>query len=416
MHINFKKCLAALVACAALGTLSVSGAWAEDAPKAVEAKNADQTTVIDDTFVIEGDDDTATLKLGHNLFLAGNTLQDNSRTDSLLFAAGNNLDLTTVSDYGFLAGNTIDYDGRTAKDLFIAGNIIKLSQKAEIGRDVFVAGNNITVSTDLRGDLSATGATVVLDDIDIAGNLNLSAERIVFRGNVNVKGAVVYNEDATVEGAERLKYGSLEIYEVERYETPLIAIWYAKLLSAVSLFVIMVAVIAIWKHVPTKVAAVETAGSFVKYSVIGFGVLILVPVLAILALMSYVLAPIGLLLLALYVIMIYLAQGFAGLWLGHVILHKGLKMPSNAFVEAGTGILVLAICSLVPYLSVLTGFIGLLLGLGLIIASLKGGSADQVQEATVVNPRPAATKSAKSAKNTKGAKSTSKNGGQKAKK
>ncbi len=399
MQTKIRKRLIALVALAAAGVLGLTAlpVAAESAP----VSTSDQ--VIEGTFSVEADDDTAILKLGHNLFVAGNTIQGTSVTDSLMFVAGNSLNLGTVSEYGFVAGNTIQFSGKTTKDLFIAGNTIELSRNAEIGRDVFAAGNSVTVVVDLPGDLSVTAATVVLDDVEIAGNLNLSAGTIIFKDNVKVAGAVVYNEDAEVKGLDYLKYGSIEVYEVKEYETPLIAIWYAKLLSVVALFVVMLIIIAVWKRVPVQVAKAKDVSIVARNVVVGLAVLILVPILSFLTLMTYVLAPVGLLLIAIYIIMMYLSQGFAGLWLGRVLLQKVVKIQSNAFIETATGILVLGLLSLVPYLGVLTGFIGLLLGLGLIITCLKPGSSD-VEEAKVV--------SSKSSQHMKNAKKS----GQKAKK
>lgn len=399
MQTKIRKKLIALVALMTMGVLGLATlpVVAESAP----VPTSDQA--IEGTFDVEADDDTATLKLGHNLFVVGNTLQESSVTNSLMFAAGNSLNLDTVSEYSFIAGNTIQFSGKTTKDLFIAGNIIELDRNAEIGRDVFVAGNSITVVADLPGDLSVTAATVILDDIEIAGNLNLTAETIIFKNNVKVAGAVVYNEDAEVKGLDYLKYGSIEVYEVKEYETPLIAIWYSKLLSIVALFVVMLVIIAVWKRVPAQVAEAEDISVMARNLVIGLAILILVPILSFLALMTYVLAPVGLLLIAIYVIMIYLSQGFAGLWLGRVLLRKVVKIQSNAFIEAATGILILGLLSLVPYLGVLTGFIGLLLGLGLIITCLKPGSPD-ANEAKLVSG-----KSSQYTKNTK-------KSGQKAKK
>lgn len=403
MQQNMKKWLRCAVALAAAGVLGLASlpVAATDA-KPIEPRTAaeSQTENIDDTFeVVSESDESAVVNVGKNIFLTGNTLSDDSKTDDLVLAAGNSLNLGTSSEYSFIAGNVIKFGGETTKDIFVAGNMITLDDEAKIGRDAFVAGNSIALTTDLKGSLSAAGNIVTLDNVTIAGNLNLSASRIVFKGDVKVAGKVVYNDDAEVSGLDNLTYGSLETYEDEEAEVSLVMIWYAKLMSVISLFVVMIAVLAIWKHTPAKVAQVDDATKVARRLVAGLGALLLVPILALLAIMSYVLAPVGLVLILAYIIMIYVAQGFAGLWLGHLLLSKAFKLRSNAFVEAFVGILVLGVCALIPYLGILTGFFGLLLGLGLIVDCVKKDNASKAE-----TPKDAKTLKAaddKSAKNAK---------------
>lgn len=370
-----------LLAFGVVGTLVVP-VMATDADSQIQprsgavSEDSDAKVEIPPTFVTEVDEanESARLWVGKNLFIAGNNIKAETNTaEGLLFAAGNTLEFGSKSEYGFLAGNIINYTGETTRDLFIAGNYITLRRDAKIGRDTYVASDTLVVETDLAGDLSATAGTVELRDIKIDGNVNLTAENIKFAGNVEIAGALVYNETAEVSGLEHVKYGSIEAYEVVELSTAsrIAAAIYGKIVSVAALFIAMAIIGAVYGKLHDKVAAEMDVNRFGIDLALGFGALLLIPIIAFFAIISFVAAPLGLILLALYVVMIYLAQGFAGIWLGHLIIEKGLKAKGNIFAEAFIGILILGLLALIPYVGVITGFLGLLLGLGLILQCIK---------------------------------------------
>lgn len=186
---------------------------------------------------------SVTFKLGHNLILTGNNLiSEVSNKSGFMLAAGNNLSLRTNVEYGILLGNTINFAGETVRDLYIAGNTVTLTHDAKIGRDVFAATNTLTIDTDIAGDLAVTADTVVLKDIKIAGNLNLSVAHLEIVGKVEVAGAFVYNDNADVSGLEKIKASSTEAYHVEEIDQAalMVARIYGRIMSLAALFLIKI--------------------------------------------------------------------------------------------------------------------------------------------------------------------------------
>lgn len=380
--------IGALVSMGVIGTLVVP-VMATDIDPKVQPRSeysAENNTKVEipPTFATEVDEsgENALLWVGKNLFIAGNNIKaETDAAEGLLFAAGNTLEFGSKSEYGFLAGNIINYTGETSRDLFIAGNYITLKQGARIGRDVYTASDTLVVETDLAGDLSSTTSTVELRDVKIAGNVNLTADNIKFTGDVEVAGALVYNETAEVSGLEHVQYGSIEVYEVVEVSAAsrIAAAIYGKVVSVAALFITMAIIGAIYSKLHDKVTTEIDVNRFGIDLALGFGALLLIPMIAFFAIISFVAAPLGLILLALYIVMIYLAQGFAGIWLGHLIIEKGFKSKGNIFAEAFIGILLLGLLALIPYIGVITGFLGLLLGLGLILQCIKP-SKDQASK------------------------------------
>lgn len=372
-----KNCgMAASVMLLAVGIISTFTVPAMATGEAVATSETTTKAEIPPTFQVDLDEDSEAVKLwaGKSLLLAGNNITSDVKAPrGLMLVAGNMLQLGTDSEYGFIFGNVIDFNGQTSRDLYIAGNLVTLKTDAAIGRDVFVASSSLTVETDLAGDLGATADMVVFKDVVIDGNINLDAAHIKFDGKVEIAGALTYNDNAEVSGLEKASYGSIEAYHVEEVNTAalLVAEIYGKFLSVAGLFIAIAILAALYPRMHEKVAKETTVNNFGADLAIGLGTLIIVPAIALLSFFTVIAAPLGVILLALYVITIYLAQGFAGIWLGHLILEKAFKGKGNIFAEAFLGILILGILALIPYIGVTTGFIGLLLGLGLIIKCLK---------------------------------------------
>lgn len=375
------------------------------------------------TFVADLDDNQQAIGLwaGKNYLLAGNNLTVNTDAKTgLLLVAGNNLRLENQSEYGFVFGNVIKFAGQTERDLYAMGNLVTLVSNAKIGRDVFVASSELRVETNLPGDLSVTADKVILkDNITIAGNLNITADEIIFGNQVKTEGKLVYNDSARVTGLDQASIAAVETFHVEEPSATaqLTAAFYTKFLSIAGLFIIMALIIAFYPALHAKIRATEDASQFGIRAAFGLGVLAIVPVVAIFALFTIVAAPLSIILFVLYFVAIYLAQGFAGLWIGHIILEKLFKTKANAYLEALLGIALLGLLALIPFVGVLTGFLGLIFGLGFMLscvkpqapktdgAELEGQS--QTAKLSATNAQAANTKStnAKSA-NSKAVKST----------
>ena len=342
----------------------------------VTSNEEDSDPKIDPTFELATSDDdrTAKIKMGHNLFLFGNNLSVNAENKTgITFVAGNELSLSNKTEYGFAAGNTIEFSGETSRDLYLAGNSITLSKDAKIGRDVFVAANNLTVNTDIAGDLSVAANTVILKNVKISGNLNLDVDHVEFIGAVEILGALTYNDTAKVAGLDLVEYGSIEAYHVDEIHPAalVVAKIYSKVMSIIGLFLVMALICTVYKQLHRKIDAEANVSRFGMDLAVGLCTLVFIPVIAILAFFTYVAAPLGIVALLLYGLVVYLSQGFAGLWLGHLIVEKCFKSKSNIYLEAILGIILLGFLSLIPYIGVATGFVGLVLGLGLIVACVK---------------------------------------------
>lgn len=333
-----------------------------------------ETTAPHETFKETTTSDGVKLDFGGNLLLAGNAASlDETTVNGLLFGFGNQVQMTYAvrSDYAFVAGNIIEYSAASTKDLFAAGATININKDAHIGRDVYATGNIVKVEADLPGDLSIAAAQATLRNVKIAGNVNLSVDRLVIEGRVIIDGKINVNDDATIVGLSNAKYAEIEKYTNINYEPTAAELWMSKLYSVIALFVVFGIILAIYSQLNQHIENRLTMTNFGIDLVTGCVFLILVPVLIIFLLISLIGAPAALILLALYVVTIYLAQGFAGFWFGKLIVEKVAKSQTNQFVEALLGIALLGCISLVPFAGWIVGLWSTALGCGLIIQAIR---------------------------------------------
>lgn len=326
-------------------------------------------------------EENTTMRMGQNLFLFGDNLEDDSRINGLLFAFSNQATLADQSDYGFVAGNIITYKGKTAKDLFVAGNSITISENAEIGRDAFVAGNSVVVETDLPSNLAVAASRVELRDIKIAGDVDLSVGHVIFSGQVEIAGKLIINSDADVTGWGNLTYNEIEKYEVQEYQPTVTEILIAKLISIVGLFVTMAIVLAMFPGANQKVAKQLSMEGFGKNLLVGICTLVAVPVISLFLIMSFVGAPAGIILLVAYIVLLYLAQGFSGLYIGKAILEKGFGHEMNRFLEMLLGIVIIGFLTLLPSVGGLIMMLSLSLGFGLFMQCINPRSKNRTPAA-----------------------------------
>ena len=312
----------------------------------------------------------ALLQLGNNNLLFGETLQDTQQINGLGFFFGNRVELKGQSEYNFIAGNIINYTGKTEKDLFVAGNYINLEKDAKVGRDVFAAGNSVSVATNLPGNFSAGASQVIFRDVKIDGDVSLDVAQAIFEGKVEIIGKLTINSDADISGWSNLTYGEVEKYEAVINEPTVGELLLAQMISIIGLFVVMIIVMLIFPKLDRRVKQDLSAEKFGKNLFAGVCALVAVPFVVIFLLMSYVGAPAGIVLLVTYLVLIYVSLGIAGYYLGKLIFEKGFKQELNRFVEALVGITLLMLAMMIPSLGALIGMIAISLGLGVIVRSL----------------------------------------------
>ncbi len=312
---------------------------------------------------IAGEEVTVNENIGKTAFIAGNNVKTTSEIEGLGFIAGNNVSISSYQDYLFAAGNNINISGATSKDVFVAGNVINVDSSKI--RDLYAAGSNITINSDLEGSVYAGGNKVVINSI-IKGDVTIEAEDITISEETVINGTLKYPEDAHINIAsgaiitEQKTYKSLDKETIK--VTP-VTIIKRILFNFISKLIVAFIFFTLCKNLFKNIKKEEkTAGHLCKTSAIGLGLLILVPIVAIILLVTLIGLPVGIISLLLYGILIYLSSIVASYYVGTWVWKK---KKTNEYLLLTCSLAAYYVLANLPVIRGLVVFLALILGLGI---------------------------------------------------
>ena len=305
--------------------------------------------------------------------VAGNTVDDQSTVDGISFVAGNQVIFGGNSTYGLYAGNSLSVKGTINRDLFIAGNSINLYSESSIGRDAYIAGNIIKISGTIGRNLNVGGTSIDLSGAQIAGNVYVASEVVVLDENTVIGGKLTYDEDASITGLDKATVGNVEVIKIAKEVITInpIDYVYSFVLGAAGAFIVMLVLFYIMPKFKTGLDKTKfDSATMFKTLVIGLAILFFVPIAAIFALFTGFLTPLALIVLAIFLISIYVAYLVSYYIVGNLITTKLLKKDS-VYLSLTIGIIVVKLAILIPVVGGFIALISLLYGLGLIFDFIK---------------------------------------------
>lgn len=297
--------------------------------------------------------------VAHSFFLAGNDVLSKDYVDGIHFLAGNLVEFTGSAEYGAFAGNSLKVNGDIDKDLFIAGNSIEIGEDTLIGRDLYAAATTVLIKANLSGNAFVGGQRVVLENVTLAGDLNLSADEIVIKGKVSVAGTLKYNDNARITGLENLTADQTETYvgSSTKVDVSFATSLTTKLIFLLGRLLVAIILIAIASKFSKRLLDEFTLKNSWKDLALGLGLLLALPLAIIFVAITVIGLPLGLVGLGFYIFFAYLSTSVTGLVLGDLLakhLFKNEKL--HVFLKASIGIVLLALLGLIPYIgSLITG-------------------------------------------------------------
>lgn len=324
--------------------------------------------------------------------------------DDLYVAAGEFILEGRTNGDVLVAAGRIDVPGSVIGSLNIAGG--ETDVDGEVGRSVRILGGDTVLSGDIGGDLVIFGGrTEVQESVSIGGDLLIYGGELDLRGDVlgSVKGTVgsmtiggrvdgdidldVQSLEVTT-GAEidrLLQYVSrqeadiapgADIGEVQHTET---APWgtgdgfRAQLFSPlVRTLWLLAAGVALVVLAPRLSAAVSgnVSRPWIP-AIIGLLTVMLLPVIAIVLMISVIGLPVGLILLVLFVIALYLSQVVVGQRIGTLLLPRRWNDGSRGFLLLAMTLGVILISAFrfvpLPFVSAVVNLVVAVLGLGAVV-------------------------------------------------
>ena len=318
---------------------------------------------------IAGEEVTVDHNIDKSAFIAGNNVKTTSDINGLGFVAGNNVSISSYQDYLFSAGNNVNISGATAKDAFVAGNVINVDSSKI--RDLYVAGANITINSDIERDVYAGGSKVVINS-NIGGDVTIDADNITITEGTVIRGTLKYPKEAIIKIdagariAEEKTYKSLP--EVNAKVSALTVIKEI-IVSFISKLIVAVILFALCKNLFKNIKKEEkTAASVCKTAAIGLGVLILLPIVAIILLITLIGIPLSILSLILYGVLIYLSSIVASYYVGTWVWKK---KKTNEYLLLTCSLAAYYVLANLPIIGGLVVFLALILGLGIFFNQIR---------------------------------------------
>ena len=280
------------------------------------------------------------------------------------FGAGGMLNLTdTIEGDAFLAGGQVSTASEVKGDLVVAGG--ELSIGGAIGDDLYAGGGDVRLDAIVSGNARLAGGDVEVGPATVvAGALTLTGGRVQFDGPAH--------EYLQASGGSVRIHGQVKDREpaVDAAHGVGTVLWFAGVFCAAALFVVL---LPAW----SGEAAAMVGRRPLQSLGLGLAILVCVPFVAVVLLITIIGIPLALLLMALYLVVLFLGWVTTALW----VAQRGLETlrpgrPAGRGLQLLAlllGLLALSLLRAIPLLGGLIGLLALLAGIGALALRGFGG-------------------------------------------
>ena len=330
--------------------------------------------------------------MGSDLFASGNSVRLDQPVAGDLIAAGGRVDVAaTVAGDAVLAGGKVRVEGKVAQGLYLGGG--QLTVTGQIGRNarvmggqveftapsvvdgnLTVGGGEVTLKGRVKGYLQAAGGSVLIDGV-VDGDVEARAGQLELGPNARIAGKLRYasrdtfkrDPAAQVQGAvERLAVPSgWPMPEDIEHGIGRGGSW----IWTLGLLVVALAWVLALPDLAQNVS--DTLRTRFPLSLLlGFAMLVSIPVAASIFMVTLIGVPLGLVTLALYPVLLLTAYVGSSVALGNWALARWqparISSKGGRVAAAFFGVLAVGLLARVPLAGVLVMMVALFAGLGAI--------------------------------------------------
>jgi hypothetical protein len=262
------------------------------------------------------------------------------------------------------------YIGSTVQgDMAIAAVFIDVLPQTTIGGDFLAAGGDVNLQGKIIGDVRIAGGRVFLNEA-ISGNVSVTADSLVLGPNASIEGSLTYSasEPLTQEDGAVVA-GSVEFQQIQtrtKAEKFLPTIWGTWIIIRFAVLLLFaLAAHGILRNISYKFVSTAVERPFWNFFK-GFLVLVVVPIAAIIGLLTFIGIPFSLFALSLYGILVILSAVYVPIILGSILsmfYHRTRSVIINwKTIVAGVGVTTLL--NFIPFFGNVLWYSALLVILG----------------------------------------------------
>ena len=330
--------------------------------------------VVNDDLYLEGNRVTINGVVNGDVLAAGSTVIIDGTVNGNVIALASTLNFDgEITGSLRTAASTIYIGGNIGKDLVIAGSTIDLGNTAEIGRDLVFGASNMKVKSAIARDILGVGEKVEFSDIT-GGDISVEVESLTIASTATIKGDLVYTSEnevdvrsgAVIEG-EITQKTPVDRWYLDWTFTPVMQAW----TKAIAYLMVLLLGIIIILIAPRKSAAVVSKIQTTPLKTLGWGALVffVTPIAIVIAILTIIGIPVGLIAALLYGLLIFISQLVIGLFIGRWILSGFNVEETKGSLIGGLfiGFTLLTLVKLIPWVGFILWWPTVLFGIGAII-------------------------------------------------
>lgn len=295
-------------------------------------------------------------------YLVGGSITVNAPVEKDLVALGTTVQIhaPVLDDVRIVGGQTV-IASSVGGDVVVFGGELKILSTAEVKGDILFFGGLLDVSGPVKGSVFGRGESIRID-ANVMGDVDVTASKSLELGDgAHIEGTLTYKSAFDlVRAQEAVIVGDImkEAWYEEVATSP-----YAVLLPiAILLFVSLTLFMFFKNHIQNLTDTISV--SYGVLGLIGLGVFLGLPFIAMVLLVSIIGAVVGFMLLLFYILLLIATWAMAGTILGTLALGPLTHSKSVTLLTALVGTLVFMFVSFIPFIGPLLFIVGFLIVLG----------------------------------------------------
>ena len=361
----------------ALGLAMVGGGvWASQTVSAkAEFVQTEQGTsriaddkVVDGSAYVAGNDVAVSGTIKGDLYCAGNTIRIDAVVEGDVICAGNNLTIGgKVKGDVRAAGATVTIDGQIDGNASLAAADIVVSKSGQFGGDVTATSSSLTIDGVVKRDLVA-GAEKLTINGEISRNIKANISNLTIADNAKVGGELDYTSQNEAKIPNGVVLGETKFSENTTNKNGAEQSVATVVLSSL-VFVLMIGLVAVVGSAILPQFAHSTGSvswkNFWIAVVVGLTFVLLVPLFALLLLLSVAGSLLGYALVLVWLLAMALTPVSFAYFIGSKTMSK--NPSSNVMVKATVGALILMALLLLPGINIIVFMLMIFAGVGLML-------------------------------------------------
>lgn len=308
----------------------------------------------------------------NNIMKFGSNVVATGTAEDLILLAGESVVSNAFGKYAFIVGSEITISENIEKDAFIAGKSIVINGNIE--RDLYIVGNSVIISGNVDRNINICATSLEISEgSTVGGNINATAVGMLkIADGATVNGTVRCSEASTISIPEGIKTSITPAEIDEEFNQPTIfddvgSMFFWIFANVLFFSLALLLCPAMFEKIRN---AYENKKGKVYLTSLGWGAVMLfaIPFLAIILMITIIGAIAGFAALIMYLILMMISTITVGYLLGTTIFSK---TKANKWVCGLTGIVILEVVSLVPYIGGMISFAKILIGLGVVVELFK---------------------------------------------